>query len=154
MTTTHPPCPPNNNRYHEAVSASGSTVLTAVREVADGVGQLQLLGEGGGGGGGNGIVPGSRIMIGGGGGGIGGIGGGDGGSSSSSSDDEHDKSYRPYPQQSAAALGSLASEEAMRKHANVAIIRRDLPVLLPSVRLLIGILSSPKNVDRRQEVRR
>ncbi len=33
------------------------------------------------------------------------------------------------------------------------VIRRDFPMVLPSVRLLIGILSSPENFERRQEVR-
>lgn len=37
-------------------------------------------------------------------------------------------------------------------HANVAAIRPDLPPILPTVRLLIGVLSSPKNIDRRTEV--
>ena len=54
----------------------------------------------------------------------------------------------------AAELGSLSSDASMQHHANVAVIRPDLPMVLPTVRLLIGILSSPKNVDRRQEVGR
>ncbi len=33
------------------------------------------------------------------------------------------------------------------------MIRRDLPQVLPSARLLIGVLSSPENFDRRKEVR-
>jgi hypothetical protein len=53
----------------------------------------------------------------------------------------------------AAALGSLVSAASLNQHASVAIIRPDLPMLLPTVRLLIGILSGPKNIDRRNEVR-
>jgi len=48
--------------------------------------------------------------------------------------------------------GTLVSESSIAHHANVATIRRDLPMLLPSVRLLIGILSGPKNIARRTEV--
>ena len=51
-----------------------------------------------------------------------------------------------------AELGSLASDDSMQHHANVAVIRPDLPMLLPTVRLLIGILSGPKNIARRNEV--
>jgi hypothetical protein len=52
----------------------------------------------------------------------------------------------------AAELGSLSSEASMRHHADVATIRKDLPMLLPTVRLLIGILSGPANAERRNEV--
>ena len=52
----------------------------------------------------------------------------------------------------AAAMGSLSSDETMQHHAAIASIRPDLPMLLPTVRLLIGILSGPANIDRRNEV--